>query len=103
MSATSHTPGPWYVSTKNPRRVIESGPRRATLAIVSAKGVTFGGEQAEAEANARLIAAAPKLLEALKLAYRHLNGGGDSLTPIEHAQAHALARKAIADAEGGEA
>jgi hypothetical protein len=51
-------------------------------------------------ANARLMAAAPDLLAALKLAYRHLNGGGDSLTGMEFAEAHRLARAAIAKATG---
>ncbi len=68
MSAAKHTPGPWYVSKRNPLRVIESGPRALTLATVGTNGhgVTAEGAQAEAEANARLIAAAPKLLEALQ-------------------------------------
>ncbi len=68
MSAAKHTPGPWYVSKRNPLRVIESGPRALTLATVGTNGhgVTAEGAQAEAEANARLIAAAPELLDALR-------------------------------------
>lgn len=57
MSEVKHTPGPWHVGPhyksdveSRQGRICECGP--------------FGSEQAEA--NARLIAAAPELLDALK-------------------------------------
>ena len=61
MSA-KHTPGPWFAKFEAGRYVIsyqgEFGPHRA-LAIT-------GGFQPDNAANARLIAAAPELLEALQ-------------------------------------
>lgn len=60
----SHTPGPWTLlddqtfSTLGDKRV--AGANKISPAIV------FGGLGEETEANARLIAAAPELLEALK-------------------------------------
>ena len=60
MSAAKHTPGPWtqdkYGNVKTP-----SGGMLVT------DGVALGGYSTEeTRANARLIAAAPELLEALK-------------------------------------
>ena len=64
MADTKFTPGPWYVSKRNPLRVIESGPRGNTIAKC---GVNLGAcGQVDAEANAILIAAAPELLAALQ-------------------------------------
>lgn len=66
--STKHTPGPWYLSKRNPLRVIASGPRRQTLLTASTRGLgpTAADAQAEAEANARLAQAAPDLLKALE-------------------------------------
>lgn len=62
--STQHTPGPWHVSKASPTRVIESGPRGNSIAKM---GLNLGVcSQGEAESNARLIAAAPELLEALQ-------------------------------------
>lgn len=65
---TQHTPGPWYVSAKNPFRVIESGPRSLSLAKANNKHLSVTTEltETEAKANARLIAAAPDLLASLQ-------------------------------------
>lgn len=52
-----HTPGPWFVSKSNPLSVIESGPRGNQIAKMGAALGVCSKEQAEA--NARLIAAAP--------------------------------------------
>lgn len=54
------------------------------------------------EKMGRLKALNAELLEALRLAYRHLNGGADSLSAMEHAEAHRLARAAIQKATGGQ-
>jgi hypothetical protein len=63
-AVSAHTPGPWYVSKRNPRRIIESGPRGNTIASCGENLGVCGSEQAEA--NARLIAA--EMREALRLA-----------------------------------
>jgi hypothetical protein len=65
-AVSAHTPGPWYVSKRNPRRIIESGPRGNTIASCGENLGVCGSEQAEA--NARLIAVAPEMREALRLA-----------------------------------
>ncbi len=61
---SKHTPGPWHVSKRNPLSVVEAGPRASQIAKMGIKlGVC---SQQDAEANARLIAAAPNLLAALR-------------------------------------
>lgn len=74
---SKHTPGPWYVSKRNPRLVIESGPRGNAIAKTGVKlGVC---SQEQAEANARLIAAAPDLVFQLQAAANYIDLlGGDS-------------------------
>jgi hypothetical protein len=54
---TQHTPGPWRIDPEHPL-CIESG--RGNIALVNLARAS--------EADARLIAAAPEMLEALKLA-----------------------------------
>ena len=62
-----HTPGPWYASDGSyhlgQREFIGIGNGAAHVGYAS---VTCAVRMAEAKANARLIAAAPALLEALK-------------------------------------
>ena len=69
---SKHTPGPWSFYTE---------PQPNGCPIVGAKGLMIAqlahsinyNDQAEtAIANARLIAAAPELLEALKTAHAHI-------------------------------
>lgn len=101
----SHTPGPWSVEK----------PLEFELSIVEADKPThewkfianvpiapeFEFPQATAEANARLIAAAPDLLAALKAMDESLCNGFDTQA-ARHAGRMALiaARAAIAKAEG---
>ncbi len=66
---TKHTPGPWkardcFTNGQPVEYAIET--RDAWLASVHITGPKNGFDCEEAEANARLIAAAPELLEALK-------------------------------------
>jgi hypothetical protein len=94
---SKHTPGPWQW-TKGDKysypRVGDSADHTiadvwddSSLAVVSRE---------QGEANAQLIAAAPELLEALKLIYADMERG-HSINPYEH-KATVLA--AIAKAEG---
>jgi hypothetical protein len=59
----SHTATPWHVDSSRVKYAINSGDKH--IAIVSCY-VEQAGDESENEANARLIAAAPDLLEALK-------------------------------------
>ncbi len=60
---SGHTPGPWHIG--HARAHGECFITSATGKLTIANSV-WGADNAEAEANARLIAAAPELLEALK-------------------------------------
>lgn len=84
-----HTPGPWRVMGYG----IVKGSRRCLIAHVymqSGQGVDFG--DAKTNANARLIAAAPELLEACNQAIFAI--------PTTHG-AFEVVRSAIAKATGG--
>ena len=76
MIATGHTPGPWKINTAG--MAINGQPFKITEVYVFAPGlqddvaicaeVIDPASQKPSQANARLIAAAPELLEALKSA-----------------------------------
>ena len=55
-----HTPGPWFTETLSPI---------GHCAIVDADGFTIADPSPMGQDNARLIAAAPDMLEALQLIY----------------------------------
>jgi hypothetical protein len=70
MSNTKHTPGPWFGShspvtkSKLSGRWFKSVKNKKSIGgIIIANG--FGDTKEQAEANTKLIAAAPELLEAL--------------------------------------
>ena len=59
-----HTPGPWRIDSKDDSHVVAGhGPATMSVAVASFSGVSPDDED---KANARLIAAAPDLLEALE-------------------------------------
>lgn len=97
----NHTPGPWFTDIRedtDERRYImsEKAPFPGTVAIVTL-------DVAEAEANARLIAAAPELLEALQrfLDYESaMNSREDVSGMLIYAEFSDMARAAIAKATG---
>ncbi len=70
--STTHTPGPWATSKKCIRRVTNTKGIVVCTAVLrnrgtAEKGINQGSKRAqEAEANARLIAAAPDLLASLQ-------------------------------------
>ena len=87
----SHTPGPWEVV----RLSGVGGPCAIRMAYKPPSGRTFYGVQAiYLDADARLIAAAPELLEALK--HCLLEHGGYTIK----GETERIARAAIAKAEG---
>ena len=58
-----HTPGPWRIGTAPPNGEQAIGTIRGMMVAVATTGV---GMEKETLANARLIAAAPELLDALQ-------------------------------------
>jgi hypothetical protein len=105
----THTPGPWNADknfmgpdTYGDGNSIPVFPRGGGVAIcdvvaVTGEGLSRPDVQARAEANARLIAAAPELLEALEKAADWLSR---SIRIDDREQAED-ARAAIAKATGG--
>jgi hypothetical protein len=95
---SKHTPGPWAVTKKQPTVVVNEGGNRwvARAFIGNGKSPRFHNDPDEAEANARLIAAAPDLLDALKSFI------GESRLGSTLEQRVALATAAIASATGGQ-
>ena len=102
--STSHTPGPWAWDGEG--RIDALQFRKVSPHLVDGKPYMEGlvalpyscGGHATHEANARLIAAAPELLEAVERALRHAqNIGIDS----EGSSYVSTLRTAIAKARGG--
>ena len=87
MTTTKHTPGPWSASP--------SPTSDGLYHVYKADGNFLTLEDAEHEANARLIAAAPDLLAALEAAV-HL----PSLPAVEQVRVQNQARAAIRKAKG---
>ena len=107
---SAHTTGPWFTQREGRSTVyIEARIRPGVLQEVAACGPTEAGQDQQ-EANARLIAAAPDLLEALELLFgsnamhsvcRH--EGADVFGRVKgtwSAEAEEKARAAIAKAGG---
>lgn len=87
MSEAKHTPGPWRKSG-----VIIKGANGEAVCFLSQRNDDHRKPDGELEANARLIAAAPKLLEALEVIVAAFDG--DIADALKAAQA------AIAEAKG---
>lgn len=88
---TNHTPGPWAA---NPDGLIHAGKNRLHIA----QAATIGMGHAAA-ANARLMAAAPDLLAALRLILDSEETHGDSVV-CDFETLQSVARAAIAKATG---
>lgn len=106
MTASKHTPGPWHMDpeeiTSGFRIVPKIGDRGLAVAIQrdAAPAIPGSGiDRATAEANARLIAAAPELLEALE----EMVKAGEFEDWDGRCDCIAVARAAIAKATGGAA
>ena len=91
--STQYTPGPWRIGTPPPNGEQTIGALNGLMVAVATTGV----EMEVTEANARLIAAAPELLEALQSVL------DNCLDSEGLCAAHAKARAAIAKATGGAA
>lgn len=102
---TQHTAGPWRVCQPyTNRNVFPIGHDRqdgATDILGEVNGI--GGTEQEDRSNARLIAAAPELLEALEQCQRYIGLLIDTpqkVTDIDWKTLHNQARAAILKAEG---
>ena len=101
---TKHTPGPWtYDSTWS----LINGPKKEEVAAIHSGTIgdrVHRQQRAIADANARLIAAAPEMLEALKLLTTYVEeykrGKIWDINFVEVTNAINKARAAIARAEG---
>lgn len=97
MSDTPWTPGPWEVSDIGDyadfdgRSIVVIGDDRRVCATHA------GGDDPEGTANARLIAAAPELAEALQMFIEHYPAGINSFLDDAHKAARAALRKARGD------
>lgn len=90
-----HTPGPWTVDDSVPDEAVYVMCPSGTIANVG----PCGTPDDEDKANARLIAAAPDLLEALKNTLCYLEADSDDDTEREdYAQANAALAKAKREA-----
>lgn len=107
MTNTKHTPGPWIAAKGAGWLVTRPNAqerREAAIAVGMTPAVTIVGtpynwfDEEESEANARLIAAAPELLEALKAL---VNNCADYEPWQRPCLTFDNARAAIAKAEGG--
>lgn len=79
MTSFKHTPGPWIAPLDNAGskgRAVWTADGSSLICVCQSAGVSLGGEQA----NARLCAAAPELLEALEKVRPCLVG--DALTIV---------------------
>jgi hypothetical protein len=102
MKKAAHTPGPWKIQVFTNAILIESeGARaRASSGHICEMPVGLGSGRRSRVANARLIAAAPKMFEVLNLL---LDGADEKGRWINHQQRDVLIREAIAEAKGGAA
>ena len=99
MSKATHTKGPWHIGQGNGEGSIfcESGRTRlesGETTLYPVCDIVRGWDEAEDEANAHLIAAAPDLLAAARLANEELLalGAGSSGSPALRALWQAIAK-----------
>src|SRR5688500_2102326 len=98
-----HTPGPWFVERGTIVRYDrEANPSHWRSPAVCHTGMTHGMGVAglEDEANARLIAAAPDLLAALREVGRLRLATSEGSLRVRADRMWEIARQAIAKAEG---
>lgn len=93
MTTTQHTAGPWSQGEDNPLNIYGN---HANVAKVHGSHPTGARTEEEAIANARLIAAAPELLAALR-EIAEMDGGGSWNTSEFHALC-SIAKAAVAAA-----
>lgn len=97
MKETKHTPGPWKAHHgKGQMMIVQDAKSNSGIANLIA---FTGGGIAEDDANARLIAAAPDLLEALDFCRKFFNMQAEKGNPVA-SQLTNIVNKALAKAQG---
>ena len=104
MSESKHTPGPWFVfgnghCVGGPKGFIDGDPREQTAGVAMC-GMRLRTDD-EAEANARLIAAAPELLAACEMLIANPGEWSQTAFDRQVGAARKLAEAAVAKAKGG--
>ena len=92
----NHTSGPWHYSSTHEGKAFDIGAEDGSNVAVVYADLFVDGALVEARANARLIAAAPEMMEALEgLMNLGAYEDGVDVTKAQH-----IARDAIAKAKG---
>lgn len=105
MTQATHTPGPWIIEEVDDGQAVISAESKKWIDFARVWVVTDGSTDKEGEANARLIAAAPELLEACLAMIEWDDREKDHAVSFENrielcTQAFTKARAAIAKATG---
>lgn len=96
MSAAKHTVGPWAIQYETDITGIENDPANGCVGLVDVAHVYMRTVPCRTEANARLIAAAPDMIDAL----RQWANAEATADEIELQNARASRDEAIAKATG---
>lgn len=96
MDTSKHTPGPWEVRVTNGRDAPAFHVAAPVLRAGGREDSIMRGDFCRSEADAALIAAAPELLAALRLAQDILAGHAPHTVGDEHQIAAALAKAGAA-------
>ena len=86
MNTTKHTPGPWVVQHEGSQTIIVSRTAQESDSGGPTVSYIYNHESRQSKANARLISAAPELLEALQLALATLNRVHPPTSPFDSTQ-----------------
>jgi hypothetical protein len=101
----THTPGPWEIGSINKRDkylwwAAVFTPKSTGKFHTPRAGEALGVDREECEGNARLIASAPEMLEALRNVAEIMSGADYSHVKAD--MVRAICRRAISTAEGGQ-
>lgn len=111
MNMTRHTPGPWAINAGEPTLVYRPGRSESedepaiavTYDVESAERFEWSRDTDECEANAHLIAAAPDLLDACRVALEVCRfDAGEGRKAYDLQFVRLAIESAIAKAEGAE-
>lgn len=99
---TAHTAGPWRVGTPGPNGCYTIGTERGLMTAMIAHSINEADQKEQAEANARLIAAAPEMMEALGAVLDAMSNAAPADLPQALGKAYKLCHAAYSKAYGPE-